>query len=114
MPRLVVIAGPEKSGKMPLARRLLDGDSNLALVHRDHLRIHLVATLDEWAITLLMGDLARGLLRLGKSPVICAWNLDPADRALWESIAEEFEVRLEWLDVREPWVASMIPPLVGA
>jgi hypothetical protein len=92
--------------------RLLQGDSNLVLVHRDHLRDSFEnPALDEWQVTLLMGRLASGILKLCLSPLVCAWNLDPADRELWESVAEEHEAKLEWLDVREPWVASMIPPL---
>jgi hypothetical protein len=109
--RLVVIAGPANSGKMPLARRLLQGDDNLVLVHRDHLRDSFEnPALHEWQITLLMARLASGILKLCLSPLVCAWNLHPDDRELWQGLAEEHEATLEWLDVREPWVASMIPP----
>lgn len=113
--KLVVIAGPANSGKMPLGRRLLAEDCDLWLVHRDHLRDSLeINHPDEWHITTLMGDLARGILRLGKSPLIVAWNLEPIDRALWIGIASEFDVECRWLDVREPEVAAMIPPLPAA
>lgn len=112
MPRLVVISGPERSGKMPLARVLLQGDPELILVHRDHLRASFeVNSVDEWHITLLMSDLARGILRLEFSPIVVAWNLEPADRELWQTVAADAGVRLEWLDVRDPEVARLIPPL---
>jgi hypothetical protein len=32
MPKLVVIAGPERSGKMPLARKLMAENADLVLV----------------------------------------------------------------------------------
>jgi len=112
MARLVVIAGPANSGKMPLARRLLTEDPDLVLVHRDHLRASFEAKLDEWDITLLMADLVEGILGLGRSPVVAAWNLDPADKELWEATAKAHLVKLEWMDVREPKVAALIPPLV--
>lgn len=110
-PRLVVISGPERSGKMPLARALMRQDKELVLVHRDFLRTSFECALDEAWITLLMGDLARGILRLGRVPLIVAWNLDQFDRDLWLEIAVEFQALLRWLDVRRPAVAAMIPPL---
>lgn len=111
MSKIVVIAGPERSGKMPLARKLMAVDPDLVLVHRDHLRASLAAPMDEGYITLLMGDLVRGIIRLGRSPIVVAWNLEPFDRELWESIAAEFSIELSWLDVREPHVAAQIPPV---
>jgi hypothetical protein len=110
--RLVVVAGPANSGKMPLGRRLLSEDRGLVLVHRDHLRDAFeINRPDEWEITLLMGQLVRGILELGRSPLVVAWNLDPADRTLWFAIAAEYRVACEWLDVREPEIAALIPPL---
>jgi predicted kinase len=109
--RFVVIAGPASSGKMPLARRLISEDATLALVHRDDLRAAFGAKIDEWHITLAMGALAHTLLRFGYSVIVCAWNLEPADRQLWTEIADEFSTPLEWLDVRQPEVAALIPPL---
>jgi len=112
--KLIVIAGPDKSGKMPLARELMKRDSDLVLVHRDFLRASFEAHLDESYITLLMGWLARGILCIERSPIIVAWNLERMDRDLWSSIATQFDVPMEWLDVREPSVAAMIPALTGA
>lgn len=109
--RLVVIAGPACSGKMPLARSLMQQDSDLVLVHRDNLRASLEAKVDEAHITLLMGELARGILRLGRSPIIVAWNLEQFDLDLWSSIAGKCRVPMMWLDVRWPDVAAMIPPI---
>lgn len=86
-------------------------DADLVLVHRDFLRASFEARVDEGNITLLMGDIARGVLRIGRSPIIVAWNLDQFDVDLWTSIAAESEVPLEWLDVRQPDVAAMIPRL---
>lgn len=107
--QLVVIAGPANSGKMPLARKLMATEP-LYLVHRDHLRASFEANRpDEWEITLLMGELVRGLLRLERSPLAVAWNLEPADQELWCDISDEFRVPLRWLDVRERDVAAMIP-----
>lgn len=114
MTRLVVIAGPEKSGKMPLARKLMKTDPDLVLVHRDHLRASFEAAVDEALITLLMGDLTRGLLRADRSPIVVAWNLEAFDRELWLGIATEHVVPLCWLDVRQPKVAAMIPPMENA
>lgn len=111
MTRLVVIAGLACSGKMPLARKLMAEDADLVLVHRDHLRASFETSIDEWHVTCLMGDLARGILRLGRSPIIVAWNLDVLDTALWTGVADEFQVALTWLDTSDPDVAAMIPPL---
>lgn len=107
--RLVVIAGPERSGKMPLARLLLSQDKELVLVHRDFLRTSFECKLDESYITLLMADLARGILRLNRVPLIVAWNLEQSDFDLWQSIAAEYEANLTWLDTRWPEVKAMIP-----
>jgi hypothetical protein len=114
MPLVVVIAGPEKSGKMPLARKLMSEDPDLVLVHRDFLRTSFEARLDEGHITMLMGDLACGILRIGRSPIVVAWNLEEFDRRLWSGIADLHGVDLRWLDVREPEVAAMIPPMESA
>lgn len=109
--KLVVISGPDKSGKMPLARELMKRDAELVLVHRDHLRASFEAQVDEGHITVLMGELARGILRLKRSPIIVAWNLERMDRDLWTSVSEEFDVPMEWLDVRDSAVAAMIPEM---
>jgi hypothetical protein len=58
-----------------------------------------------------MGDLARGIIRIGRSPIIVAWNLEQVDRDLWTSISAESDIPMEWLDVREPEVAAMIPEM---
>jgi hypothetical protein len=50
-------------------------------------------------------------LRIQRSPIIVAWNLEKSDRDLWFGIAAEFQVGLSWLDVSLPSVAAMIPPL---
>jgi ribose 1,5-bisphosphokinase PhnN len=113
MTTLVVVAGPERSGKMPLARKLMSADPDLVLVHRDFLRASFEARVDEAHITLLMGDLARGIIRIGRSPIVVAWNLESSDRELWTGISEEFNVPLSWLDVRDPNVAALIPPLAA-
>lgn len=112
--KLVVIAGPERSGKMPLARSIMQNDPDLVLVHRDFLRTSFESKVDEWHITLLMADLVRGILRIDRSPIVVAWNLERADRDLWVTIAVEFQVNLEWLDVRNPEVAARIPPLCNS
>lgn len=112
--RFVVIAGPANTGKMPLARWLMKDDDGLKLVHRDFVRSSFESHLDEWHITLVMADMVRRLISLGHSAIVCAWNLDPADRALWTGIATEYSVNLEWLDVREAEVAALIPPMAAA
>jgi predicted kinase len=112
--RLVIVAGPANSGKMPLARRLIADDPSLALVHRDDLRSALAAKLDEWHITLLMASLVRQLLSLGHNVIVCAWNLERADWNLWLGLATEHSAEMEWLDVREPDVAALIPPMETA
>ena len=110
--KIVVISGPDKSGKMPLARELMKRDADLVLVHRDFLRSSFETQVDEAHITLLMGWLVRGILCIERSPIIVAWNLERMDRDLWDSIATQFDVPMEWLDVREPTVAAMIPEMV--
>lgn len=110
MSRLVVVAGPANSGKMPLARELMKADPDLILVHRDFLRTSFESQVDEWHITLLMADLARGIIRIERSPIIVAWNLEQSDEMLWHRMAVEFGRRIEWLDTRNPRVAAMIPP----
>lgn len=112
MQRLVVISGPANSGKMPLARKLLVEDPDLILVHRDHLRASFeINQPTEGQITFLMGEFVRGILQLQRSTIVVAWNLERSDRELWWSISENHGVPLQWLDVREPQVAAMIPPL---
>lgn len=111
MPKLVVISGLAKSGKMPLARKLMAEDPDLVLVHRDFLRSSFETKIDEAYITLLMYDLAHGIImRLGRSPIIVAWNLEPLDRRLWTELANKFLIELIWLDTRQPEVAAQIPP----
>ncbi|ORE90985.1 AAA family ATPase [Aurantimonas sp. 22II-16-19i] len=109
--RLVVVSGPANSGKMPLARRLMADDLSLMCVHRDDIRAALVNPLDEGQITLCMGALAGMLLSLGLSAIVVAWNLEPADRDLWTRIAADHGVPMEWMDVRDPSVAALIPPM---
>lgn len=111
--RFVVVAGPANSGKMPLARRLMAEDPSLALVHRDDLRRDLSAKLDEWHVTLVMAAVARCLLGLGRNVIVCAWNMDPLDRRVWDGLAAEHSADLEWFDVRQPEVAALIPPLAA-
>ncbi|ORE87724.1 AAA family ATPase [Aurantimonas sp. 22II-16-19i] len=111
MQRLVVISGPANTGKMPLAKRLMAEDRSLMCVHRDDIRAALVNPLDEGHITLCMGALAGMLLSLGSSVIVGAWNLDPEDRQLWTRIAADHGAPMAWLDVREPDVAALIPPM---
>lgn len=114
MKRLVVIAGPGRSGKMTLTRRLMADAPYLVLVRRDTLRAALVTPVDEWVITLIMRDAAARLLLEGYSVIVCAWNLERADRELWDAAAMRAGIPLEWMDVREPEVARLIPPVPGA
>ena len=113
MGRLVVIAGPECSGKMPLARRLMSEDPSLVMVHRDTIRASLITLDDESLITRLMGHIASDLLDAGHSAIVCAWNMEPADAALWNGLADAAGIKAEWFDVRDPAVAALIPPLDG-
>lgn len=112
--RFVVVSGPARTGKMPLSIKLMSDDPRLVFVHRDTMRDALATPIDEWAVTLIMRDTAARLLALGHSVIICAWNLEPEDAALWRGLAAEHSVSLEWLDVREPAVAAMIPAMVEA
>ena len=113
MPRLVVVAGPANSGKMPLARRLMSEDASLVMVHRDTIRASLITLDDENLITRLMGRLASDLLEAGHSVICCAWNMEPADADLWNGLAESAGIKAEWFDVRRPEIAALIPPLEG-
>jgi hypothetical protein len=111
MKRLVVISGPANSGKMPLARRLCVNDPRLLLVHRDHIREGLINEVAEGTITHLMAEMAKRLLNWDYSVCACAWNLEHTDHLIWDEVALETGATLEWLDVREPDVAALIPPM---
>lgn len=111
MARIVVIAGLERSGKMPLAQKLMREDPDLAMVHRDNLRAMFTNPVDETTITLIMGELADSLLFHGHTPLAVAWNLEPGDRRLWEQVARSHDAELVWLDTREPDVQALIPSL---
>lgn len=113
MGRLVVVAGPERSGKMPLARRLMSEDPSIVMVHRDTIRASLITLDDESLITRLMGRIASDLLDAGHSVIVCAWNMEPADADQWNGLAEDAGIKAEWFDVRDPAVAALIPPLEG-
>jgi len=116
MPRLVVIAGPACSGKMPLCRKLMSEDAALLPVHRDYLRTALETEgkADEAVLTQIMGDAARRLLLAGHSVIAVAWNLEPMDRAMWTDVAFGAGVPMEWLGVRRPEIAALIPPMEAA
>lgn len=111
MRELIVIAGPANSGKFPLAKKLLAEDSNRLLVHRDSIRDAIVNSMDEWAVSLLMEAMTARLLDMQKSVVVCAWNLEPTDAAMWKAVAAMYDVPIRWLDTRQPAVQAMIPPL---
>lgn len=112
--RLVVISGPANSGKLPLAKALMEKNPELVLVHRDALRDAIVTKVDEWTVTQAMGALTGVLLNAGHPVVVCAWNLEPQDRDLWVRISGSYaEAPLEWLDTRKPEVHARIPPLEG-
>lgn len=86
-------------------------DPELVLVHRDALRSAMETLRDEADVTLIMAAVARELLCQRRPPIVVAWNLEPSDRELWEDLAGEFGVEMQWLDTREPTVAARIPPL---
>jgi len=110
-PHLIVIAGPANTGKMPLARDLMERNPQLVCVHRDTIRDSLIAKVDECVITRIMGDTARQLIRAGYPVIAVAWNMEQIDRLMWEWIAADAGVPVLWLDVRHPNVAAMIPPM---
>lgn len=101
MQRLVVIAGPANSGKYPLAQKLCAADPSLLLVHRDTIRSGLVNKTNEGQITHLMGVMAEKLLGWGYSVCACAWNLEHSDHIMWDEVAAQSGVKLEWIDVRD-------------
>jgi predicted kinase len=111
MTRLIVISGPEKSGKMPLARAIMDRNHGMVLISRDRLRDAIVAPLDEFHMTHCMAAFARAVLAAGVDAVVHAWNLEPMDREIWQRIAAEARASLVWLDTREAEVQQMIPAL---
>lgn len=111
MTELLVISGPANSGKLPLAKVLLREDPLRVLVHRDPLREMFTNPVDEMHITWIMRDIAHRLLEDRYSPIICAWNLEPIDRIIWEGLRREHLIPLQWFDTRKPEVQAMIPPL---
>lgn len=108
---LIVVAGPERSGKMPLARELLKEGPDRYIVHRDTIRASIEAPMDEWTITLLMRHVAQFMLIHRFTPIVVAWNHTIEDRMLFEGLAAEQSAKLFWLDTREPSVRAIIPPL---
>lgn len=109
--RIVVISGTANSGKMPLARRLMEDDPSLCLVHRDHIREMLGAKVDEAHISYVMNAMTTSLIASGYPVLICAWNLEAMDMDMWTNIAKGFEIPLVWLDTRTPEGQKFIPPL---
>jgi predicted kinase len=111
--RLVVIAGPANSGKMPLAQTLVGKDRNLLMVHRDQIRSSLANPIHETDLTLALVEMVNALLALGLDVVTVAQNLHPDDQERWRDLADKRGAELQWLDTREPDVYGMIPPLEG-
>lgn len=109
MASLIVVAGPPNSGKHPLALDLA-AKQNLIVISRDRLR-DATGLRDEGLMTRAMADLASRVLAGGYGVVVCAWNMEPSDRQLWEQVARDASVKLEWLDTREPDVQAMVPPM---
>lgn len=111
--RLVVVAGLANSGKMPLARRFMAEDPALRMVHRDTIRDSIITETDEALLSCVMWDIADRLAENGRSVIVCAWNLEASDRQMWELLARQRGMALEWYDTRDPETARLIPPLEG-
>lgn len=110
--RLIIVAGGPNSGKMPLARKLIEASPELILVHRDDIRRDLGGngSIDEGVITYIMGDMTRRLLDNGHSVIVVAWNLEQMDQDLWLRLSREAKIPFTWMDVRTPEIAALIPP----
>lgn len=112
MTNLYIICGPEKSGKMPLARALMEKAPGMVLVSRDRVRDAIVTKIDEWDISLLMADMVVSLLKRRRSVVVCAWNMERCDRNMWDDIAKRFKLNTyRWLDTRDPVIKRVIPAM---
>lgn len=100
-PVLTVLSGLPGAGKTTYARAYV-ATTGAVLVGRDELRAALVSLDCEGTITALMCDLARAILRTGRSVIVDAWNLHPADRTAWQLLAAETEARLAWVHLTTP------------
>lgn len=109
MPKLIAIAGPPNSGKMPLAKVLMKKDPSLILVHRDQVRS--LFPIDENKLTILMGWIARSLLTQEHNVIFVGQNLLKEDRVRLALIGMDYEFKL--MDTRDPEVHKLIPPLEG-
>lgn len=109
--KLMVIAGPANSGKMPLARKLLELNPAMVMVHRDPLRAMLTNERDEAFLTLLMVDIVQALLRAGRDVLQVSQNLHPDDYKRWEACAVAYKADFWWLDTTHHAVREMIPPM---
>lgn len=108
---LIVVAGLERSGKMPLARLLASQGPDRFIVSRDSLRSAVETPIPEQALTLLARHVAQFFLIYDWIPIVVGWNLERWDRVVFEGLAAEQMADLRWLDTREPSVAAMVPPL---
>lgn len=108
---ITVIAGPAKTGKLPLARAIMERNNSYVLVHRDFIREALVTEIPEGDLTLLTVAIARSLFQSGHSVLVVGWNMMEADNHRWIELCAEVECKLVWLDTREPDVAAMIPAM---
>lgn len=93
---LTVIAGGPDTGKS-LVAELLVREKGYTLVARDTIRAALINPPDEWAITLMMVEMAQVALEAGRSVLTVSQNLDPADRKRWTDLAEANRVPLRWI-----------------
>lgn len=95
--RLVVIAGPARSGKIARTWEIAAADPNLHVLHRDNVRVLFGRQIDEPDLTRLLGTMAWSLLSSGYGVVTTGQNLAPSDRAQWERVAAETGATLEWV-----------------
>lgn len=108
---ITVIAGPARTGKLPLARAIMERNLSYVLIHRDAIREALVVEVAERNLSVLTVAMARSLLHSGHSVMVVGWNMDVFDVHLWNGLRAEVGCELTWLDTREPDVAAMIPPM---
>lgn len=110
---LYIIAGPANTGKMPLARAILEKRQDMTLVHRDLIRSALLgAAIAEDQLTLIMRDIVNALLQEERSVLVCAQNLHPHDKEVWDQFPRRYNIaRYSWWDTREADVQKLIPAM---
>lgn len=101
MPRLVVVHGPQNSGKIARVWEVAASDPTMHIVHRDTLRVGFGRRVHEDTLTALMADVTFRFLVAGHSVVTAMPDMTEKDRIMWSRLASEASASVEWIDTSE-------------